>query len=112
MKSMIWLVFIKNTKSVSENDGLLINYQWKFFIARPENSTTYELMEVYTVKKKLFIDNFGTWNREHGLTNIPDISFYTRRIDLNGTELTTIAPEVKIIFKFLWRLNIFMCTKN
>lgn len=82
----------------------LPNYNCQFInVQRIKNSTTYELNEYYYVKKKIFTQRFGLWN--HGLVNVDELPFYSRRINLNGTELSAFVPQVFAKCKVWFQLS-------
>lgn len=64
-----------------------MRYDCEFIFIHPVNVTTYQLAEVYKVKNKTMIYDYGIWDYYKGL-NLVDISLVKRRIDLNDSVLT------------------------
>lgn len=79
---------------ISYEHALIIPYNCLFIIAEEKNDGTYYLKEIYKVKKKTFVNYYGSWSKDFGLS-ITNASMYIRRRDLNNTELIMEAEGKK-----------------
>lgn len=89
LRRFTWLIFVFDFKSIRD-ENLIIPYNCEFITIHSENPTCYKLTEIYMVKNKTFVQNFGNWCLDFGL-KIPDDHFYVRRQDMNGSELNAIV---------------------
>lgn len=98
MSRFTWFVFLKNQQSTFSND-LIVPYNCEFVIIQETRESIYKLTEFYLVKNKTFHYNFGIWDHDLTITNF---SMYSRRLNVNGTELIygQVNLGVSIIFIF------------
>lgn len=78
---LTWFVFVKNANLVT----LKIPYNCEFIVIQRRNRY-YKLTEFYSFKNKQFRYDFGVYEGDYGL-NVTDVSFYWRRLNLNGSRL-------------------------
>lgn len=80
-----WVVFDDNIK-------LSIPYNCEFIRIQKIHSTAYKLTEIYMVKNKIFVNDFGTFDFNSGL-KIQDATMYQRRLDLNGSVINSVTLD-------------------
>ena len=96
LRNFIWLIFLESGTKNPQFDKLVIPYDCQFIVIQSKNATTYALTEIYTLKKRFFALDFGTWTKDFGLRTTDD-SFYRRRTNFQSSELRVVAnSEIEV----------------
>lgn len=98
MNHYTWIAFVEDEQSIRTE--LMVPFDCEFIIVQKNNRNDYELTEIYEIENRTFFLDFGMWSQERGL-RIVNESFYSRRRDLNQSEILVFFHHVRFDFNFL-----------
>lgn len=72
----------------------LVPIDTDFVIASQNDSESYKLLEVYSIKYKRVVNDYATWNTNTGLSIKTQAPLYFKRLDMNQTTFNMISLAI------------------
>lgn len=85
ISSFTWLILLESNEPINQTK-LPIPYNCQFIISYPMGKSNYKLIEVYKLKNRTFVSEFGFLNSNQLI--LANNYLFSRRMDFNGTVLT------------------------